>query len=56
MDLFVQPSKRYRLFFDLLAHSAHPAYKFEKLGMPQPDDYGTKLANRLGEIASLRSQ
>jgi Protein of unknown function (DUF3800) len=29
---------------DLLAHPAHRAYKFEKLGQTMPDDYGAKLA------------
>lgn len=32
---------------DLLAHPAHRAYKFEKLGIKQPDDYGTKVAKAL---------
>jgi len=32
---------------DLLAHPAHRAYKFEKLGVEQPDDYGTTLAKIL---------
>jgi Protein of unknown function (DUF3800) len=32
---------------DLLAHPAHRAYKFEKLGLNQPNDYGTALANIL---------
>jgi hypothetical protein len=32
---------------DLLAHPAHRAYKFEKLGIEQPDDYGTALAKIL---------
>src|SRR5262249_34964761 len=32
---------------DLLAHPAHRAYKFEKLGMQQPADFGTKLAQVL---------
>ncbi|HXL49303.1 MAG TPA: DUF3800 domain-containing protein [Xanthobacteraceae bacterium] len=32
---------------DLLAHPAHRAYKFEKLGVAQPDDYGTVLARIL---------
>jgi hypothetical protein len=32
---------------DLLAHPAHRAYKFEKLGIAQPDDYGTALARIL---------
>jgi hypothetical protein len=34
---------------DLLAHPAHRAYKFEKLGTAQPDDYGTGLARILWE-------
>jgi hypothetical protein len=29
---------------DMLAHPCHRAYKFEKLGMPQPDDYGARMA------------
>jgi hypothetical protein len=41
---------------DLLAHPAHRAYKFEKLGMQQPDDYGTALARVLNEKTYHRSR
>jgi hypothetical protein len=34
---------------DLLAHPAHRAYKFEKLGIAQPNDYGTQLARILAD-------
>lgn len=40
---------------DLLAHPAHRAYKFEKLGMQQPDDYGTALVNILRKKTYHRS-
>jgi hypothetical protein len=40
---------------DLLAHPAHRAYKFEKLGMPQPEDYGTTLASILRKQTYHRS-
>jgi hypothetical protein len=29
---------------DLLAHPCHRAYKFERLGLPQPQDYGARVA------------
>jgi hypothetical protein len=32
---------------DLLAHPAHRAYKFERLGLPQPNDFGTEIARIL---------
>jgi hypothetical protein len=32
---------------DLLAHPAHRTYKFIKLGLPIPDDYGAFLAKIL---------
>jgi hypothetical protein len=41
---------------DLLAHPAHRAYKFEKLGLEQPDDYGTAVANILREKTYHRSK
>jgi hypothetical protein len=40
---------------DLLAHPAHRAYKFEKLGMKQPDDYGTAAVNILRDKTYHRS-
>jgi uncharacterized protein DUF3800 len=40
---------------DLLAHPAHRAYKFEKLGIAQPDDYGTTLARILRKQTYHRS-
>jgi Protein of unknown function (DUF3800) len=40
---------------DLLAHPAHRAYKFEKLGIKQPDDYGTALAKILQSKTYHRS-
>jgi hypothetical protein len=40
---------------DLLAHPAHRAYKFERLGIAQPDDYGTALARILREKTYHRS-
>jgi hypothetical protein len=40
---------------DLLAHPAHRAYKFEKQGIEQPQDYGTTIANILKEKTYHRS-
>ena len=40
---------------DLLAHPAHRAYKFERLGMQEPNDYGTLLAGILKEKIYHRS-
>lgn len=40
---------------DLLAHPAHRAYKFEKLGLEQPDDYGTALVGILKNKTYNRS-
>lgn len=41
---------------DLLAHPAHRAYKFEKLSLKQPDDYGTKVASLLRRKTYHRSR
>jgi hypothetical protein len=41
---------------DLLAHPAHRAYKFEKLGIEQPDDFGTRLAKILMQKTYHRSR
>ncbi|MCW5694812.1 MAG: DUF3800 domain-containing protein [Pseudolabrys sp.] len=35
---------------DLLAHPAHRTYKFMKLGMPIPDDYGSSLVRAIEPI------
>jgi hypothetical protein len=35
---------------DLLAHPAHRSYKFTKLGIPIPDDYGASLARALLDV------
>jgi hypothetical protein len=40
---------------DSLAHPAHRAYKFEKLGTAQPDDYGTRIARILRETTYHRN-
>jgi hypothetical protein len=40
---------------DLLAHPAHRAYKFEKTGIAQPDDYGTSVARILLDKTYHRS-
>jgi hypothetical protein len=32
---------------DLVAHPCHRAYKFEKLGIEQPNDYGALVASRV---------
>jgi hypothetical protein len=35
---------------DLLAHPAHRTFKFLKLGMPEPEDYGASLIKTLEAV------